>query len=161
MFEAVDVEVNGGVYRHEKVADVGGGLHPWRPGPLVLPGQARQLVQVGDPLDGVAQDEDEDDGQGDLGQGDLRLLRLGVRRGKVGGGGGGRALGLDKEGAQGKGVQAYEQAERPQAHEDKVHPDAVDLEYEDPNINFADKVCLSFLTLMYISLTLMAVGSMV
>ena len=45
---------------------MGDGLDPGRPLALVLTGQPGQLVEVGDPLDGVAEDEDEHDHQGDL-----------------------------------------------------------------------------------------------
>ena len=63
VFEAVDVEVDGTVDDHEEVRDVGDGLHPWRPLALVLAGKPGKLVEVWDPLHGVAQDEDEYDRQ--------------------------------------------------------------------------------------------------
>ena len=121
VLHAVKVKVDGAVERHEKVTDVRDGLDPWRPLSLVLAGQPPQLVQVGDPLDGVTQNEDAGDGQGDLGQSDLVLLGVGELAAE------GR-LTLDDEAPESEGVEDDQEAEGHHAHEDEVHPDAVDLD---------------------------------
>lgn len=121
---AVHVEVDGAVHGHEEVADVRDGLYPRRPGALVRARQPRQLVQVGYPLHAVAQYEDEDDGQADLGQRDLVLPRrhlAGVVARRV-------LLEVDQQAVQGEAVEDDEHDEGSEAHEGKVHPDAVDLD---------------------------------
>ena len=99
----------------------------------------QQLEDVGDPLDRVAQDEDEDDGQADFGQQHLVLLRWrlegrGMRtqeRRRV------PAPGVvvdHREALQGQEVEDDQEDEWTQAHEDEVHPDAINLKFGDKGI---------------------------
>ena len=92
-----------------------------------------ELKNVWNPLDRVAEDEDEDDGETDLGQQHLVLLRGRRReRGRLRGGHGGatahRYVFHPRQPFEGEQVEDDEKDKRPQTHEDEIHPDAINLE---------------------------------
>ena len=80
----------------------------------------------------VSENEDEDDGQAHFGQQHLVLLGGGLERRRLRGSKRGRTAASvltinHREAFEGQEVEDDEEDERPDAHEDKIHPDAVDL----------------------------------
>ena len=80
----------------------------------------------------MAENEDEDDGQAHFGQQHLVLLGGGLERRRLRGSKRGRTAASvltinHREAFEGQEVEDDEEDERPDAHEDKIHPDAVDL----------------------------------
>jgi len=75
MLEHVDVEVDGGVEGGEQVGDAGHVLHPGRPDHLLALLNLEQLVDIGNPLDAVADDEHCNNATTDLGESDFSLVK--------------------------------------------------------------------------------------
>lgn len=74
MLDAVNVKVDRRVDAHEEVSDMSGRLDPRRPLSFVVPREPHQLVNVGYPLDRMAENENEDDGEAHFSQSYLVFL---------------------------------------------------------------------------------------